>query len=32
MLGSPSIWANMHSNAMLGLLFGKLARMPRWMA
>jgi len=30
-LASPSIRANMHSDAMLGPLFGKLARVPRWL-
>ena len=29
-LGSPSIAANVHSDAMLGPLFGKLAQIPRW--
>ena len=30
-LDSPSMRANVHSDAMLGPLFGKLARVPRWM-
>jgi acetyl esterase/lipase len=30
-LASPSMRDNMHSDAMLGPLFGKLARVPRWM-
>ena len=30
-LASPSIRANMHNDAMLGPLFGKLARVPRWL-
>jgi acetyl esterase/lipase len=30
-LASPSIATNVHSDAMLGPLFGKLARVPRWM-
>jgi epsilon-lactone hydrolase len=30
-LASPSMRANVHSDAMLGPLFGKLARVPRWM-
>ena len=30
-LASPSIRANVHSDAMLGPLFGRLARVPRWM-
>jgi acetyl esterase/lipase len=29
-LASPSLRANVHSDAMLGPLFGKLARIPRW--
>jgi monoterpene epsilon-lactone hydrolase len=29
-LASPSMRANVHSDAMLGPLFGKLARVPRW--
>jgi epsilon-lactone hydrolase len=29
-LASPSMKANVHSDAMLGPLFGKLARVPRW--
>jgi acetyl esterase/lipase len=29
-LASPSLRANVHSDAMLGPLFGKLARVPRW--
>ena len=30
-LASPSIRTNLHSDAMLGPLFGKLARAPRWL-
>jgi acetyl esterase/lipase len=30
-LASPSIAANVHSDAMLGPLFGKLARAPQWL-
>ena len=30
-LASPSLRANVHSDAMLGPMFGKLARVPRWM-
>ena len=30
-LASPSMRANVHSDAMLGPLFGKLARVPRWL-
>ncbi len=29
-LASPSMRANVHSDAMLGPLFGKMARVPRW--
>ena len=30
-LASPSVRANVHSDAMLGPLFGKLARVPSWL-